>query len=107
VVGAIFTSDPIVAIVWISIALSGLAAASPVCWSLPALIAPKGGVGTLGGVMNFANNMMGVVAPIVTGYILSTTHSFADAFAVAGLVALAGIASFAFLLGPIEPLPEP
>lgn len=106
VVGAMFTTNPVVAIVWISIALSGLAAASPVCWSLPSLIAPKGGVGTLGGMMNFANNMMGVVAPIVTGYILSTTHSFADAFAVAGLVLLAGIAAFAFLLGRIEPLPD-
>jgi MFS family permease len=107
VVGAMFTTDPIVAIIWISIALSGLAAASPVCWSLPSLIAPKGGVGTLGGMMNFANNMMGVVAPIVTGYIVSTTRSFADAFAVAGLVLLAGIVAFAFLLGRIEPLPSP
>ena len=107
VVGAMFTTDPVVAIVWISIALSGLAAASPVCWSLPSLIAPKGGVGTLGGLMNFANNLMGVVAPIVTGYIVSTTRSFADAFAVAGLVLLAGIASFAFLLGRIEPLSSP
>lgn len=107
VVGAMFTTDPIVAIIFISIALSGLAAASPVCWSLPSLIAPKGGVGTLGGVMNFANNMMGVVAPIVTGYIVSTTRSFADAFAVAGLVLLAGIVSFAFLLGRIEPLASP
>lgn len=107
VVGAMFTTNAVFAIIWISIALSGLAAASPVCWSLPSLIAPKGGVGTLGGLMNFANNMMGVVAPIVTGYILSTTHSFADAFAVAGLVLLAGIAGIAFLLGRIEPLPEP
>ena len=107
VVGAMYTTNPTVAIVWISVALSGLAAASAVCWSLPSLIAPKGAVGTLGGVMNFANNMMGVVAPIVTGYILSTTHSFANAFAVAGLVLLAGIVSFALLLGRIEPLPEP
>ncbi|MHB8815375.1 MAG: MFS transporter [Steroidobacteraceae bacterium] len=107
VVGAMFTTDPVVAIIWISIALSGLAAASPVCWSLPSLIAPKGGVGTLGGMMNFANNLMGVVAPIVTGYIVSTTRSFADAFAVAGLVLLAGIVSFALLLGRIEPLSSP
>ena len=106
VVGAMFTTNPIVAITWISIALSGLAAASPVCWSLPALIAPKGGVGSLGGLMNFANNMMGVAAPIVTGYILSSTRSFADAFAVTGLVLLAGILAFAFLLGTVEPLPE-
>ena len=107
VVGAMFTTNPIVAIIWISIALSGLAAASPVCWSLPSLIAPKGGVGTLGGMMNFANNMMGVVAPIVTGYILSSTHSFTSAFAVAALALLAGIAGFALLLGRVEPLPDP
>jgi MFS transporter, ACS family, D-galactonate transporter len=107
VVGAIATNDPAVAITWISIALSGLAAASPVCWSLPSLIAPSGGVGILGGMMNFANNLMGVVAPIVTGYVLSATRSFANAFAVAGGVLIAGIMSFIFLLGRIEPLPEP
>ena len=57
--------------------------------------------------MNFANNMMGVVAPIVTGFVVGRTHSFVDAFLVAGLVLVAGVASFLFLLGPIQPLPDP
>lgn len=106
VLGATATARPGVALVWISIALAGLSAAAPVAWSLPSLIAPKGGVGAVGGIMNFSNNMMGVVAPIVTGFIVERTHSFVDVFLVAGLVLMAGVASFVFLLGRIEPLRE-
>ncbi|MGH8169790.1 MAG: MFS transporter, partial [Steroidobacteraceae bacterium] len=84
VLGATATVRPGVALVWISIALTGLSAAAPVAWSLPSLIAPKGGVGAVGGIMNFSNNMMGVVAPIVTGFVVGRTHSFVDAFMVAG-----------------------
>ncbi|VEB43836.1 L-galactonate transporter [Chromobacterium violaceum] len=76
-------------------------------WSLPSLIAPRGGTGTVGGIMNFANNMMGAVAPIVTGFIVGATHSFANAFLVAGFMLVIGILAFVFLLGKIEPLPEP
>ncbi|MHB8814615.1 MAG: MFS transporter [Steroidobacteraceae bacterium] len=107
VLGATATVRPGVALVWISIALTGLSAAAPVAWSLPSLIAPKGGVGAVGGIMNFSNNMMGVVAPIVTGLVVGLTHSFVGAFLVAGLVLIAGVASFLFLLGRIEPLSEP
>lgn len=107
VFGATTTTDPVLAIAWISVALSGLGAAAPVSWSLPSLIAPRGGVGTVGSIMNFANNVMGAVAPIVTGMIVGSTHSFTNAFLVAGVVLLTGVASFVFLLGRIEPVPEP
>ena len=107
VFGATTTTDPTVAIAWISVALSGLAAAAPVSWSLPSLIAPRGGVGTVAGIMNFSNNLMGAIAPIVTGVTVGRTHSFTAAFVVAGVILLAGIASFAFLLGRIVPVPDP
>jgi MFS family permease len=107
VVGATTTTDPLIAITWISISLSGLASAAPVGWSLPSLIAPKGGVGTVSGIMNFANNMMGVVAPIITGFVVERTQSFVMAFVAAGVVLLIGVTSFFFLLGPIEALPDP
>jgi MFS family permease len=107
VVGATFTTDPVWAVVWISLALSGLAAAAPVGWSIPSLVAPRGGTATIGGVMNFLNNMMGVVAPLATGYIAGATHSFGGAFLTAGVVLLIGIAAYVFLLGSIEPIPEP
>jgi MFS family permease len=107
VFGATTTTDPIAAITWITIALSSLAAAAPVGWSLPSLIAPKGGAGAVGGIMNFANNTMGIIAPTVTGYLVGRTQSFVSAFIDAGLVLLVGVASFIFLLGRIEPLPGP
>jgi ACS family D-galactonate transporter-like MFS transporter len=107
VFGASQTTDPNWAILWISIALSGLAAAAPVGWSIPSLIAPKGGTGTVGGIMNFFNNLMGIVAPIVTGYIVKETDSFTATFVVAGVVLLVGIACYVLVLGRIEPIPEP
>jgi MFS family permease len=107
VIGATTTTHPVAAIAWIAVALSGLSAAAPVSWSLPSLIAPRGGVGTVGGIMNFGNNLAGVVAPIVTGITVGRTHSFTSAFLVAGAVLLTGIAAFVFLLGRIEPVPEP
>ena len=107
VFGATQTTKPEWAILWISIALGGLAAAAPVGWSLPSLIAPKGGVGTVGGIMNFANNLMGVAAPIVTGFIVGATNSFTNAFLVAGVILAIGIVSFVFVMGRIEAIPEP
>jgi len=107
VVGATRTTDPAWAIFWFSLSLGGLAAAAPVGWSLPSLIAPKGGVGAVGGIMNFAVNVMGIAAPIVTGLILKFTHSFADAFLVAAAILVAGVLAFVFLLGRIETLPAP
>jgi len=106
VLGATTTTRPLIALIWISIALTGLAVAGAVAWSLPSLIAPKAGAGTVGAIMNFSNNMMGVVAPIVTGYVVGATHSFTATFLVAGAALLAGIAAFVFLLGRIEPLPD-
>lgn len=106
VLGATTTTRPLIALIWISIALTGLAVAGAVAWSLPSLIAPKAGAGTVGAIMNFSNNMMGVVAPIVTGYVVGATHSFTATFLMAGAALLAGIAAFVFLLGRIEPLPD-
>jgi ACS family D-galactonate transporter-like MFS transporter len=107
VFGATQTTDLKWAIAWISIALGGLAFAAPVGWSLPSLIAPKGGVGTVGGIMNCANNVMGFLAPIVTGYIVGSTNSFTYALIVAVVILGIGIVSFAFILGKVEPIPEP
>jgi MFS family permease len=107
VIGAPFTTDPRWAVVWISIALSGLAAAAPVGWSIPSLIAPRGGTATIGGIMNFFNNLMGVVAPITTGYIVAATQSFSAAFIAAAVVLVIGIAAYIFMLGRLDPIPEP
>jgi MFS transporter, ACS family, D-galactonate transporter len=107
VFGATFTTNPFWALVWITIALSGVSAAAPVASSIVSLISPRGGTATVGGFVNLVNNLMGVAAPVITGFIVGVTHSFAGAFLVAGLVLVVGIVSYVFVLGPIEPIPGP
>jgi len=91
------------ALLWISISIGGLSAAAPVGWSIPSMIAPRGSVGTVGGIVNFSNQLSGIVAPIATGYIIAATHSYAWAFYIAAIYLVIGIASYLFLLGSIEP----
>jgi len=107
VLGAANANGAVSALFWISVALGGLSAASPVGWSIPSLIAPKESVGTVGGILNFCNQVSGIAAPIVTGYVVQATHSFFWAFAAAGIFLLVGIAGYVFLLGSMQPVPEP
>src|SRR5712664_4627784 len=107
VLGAANANSAVIALFWISVALGGLSAASPVGWSIPSLIAPKESVGTVGGILNFCNQLAGIAAPIATGYVVQATHSFFWAFAAAGIFLLIGIAGYVFLLGSMEPVPEP
>jgi sugar phosphate permease len=105
--GAARAHSSAAALVWISLALGGLAAASPVAWTVPSLISPRESVGTLAGAVNFSGQIGAISAPIVTGYIVAATHSFAAAFVTAAAVLLLGIAGYIFLLGRIEAIPEP
>jgi len=91
------------ALIWISISIGGLSAAAPVCWSVPSLIAPRSAVGRVGGIMNFSNQLSGIAAPVITGYLFTATHSFAAPFIAAAAYLVIGLAGYAFLLGPIQP----
>jgi ACS family D-galactonate transporter-like MFS transporter len=105
--GAARAHTPVVALIWISLALGGLAAAAPVAWTVPSLISPRESVGTLASVVNFCGQIAAISAPIITGYIVSGTRSFAAAFVTATVILLLGIVGYVFLLGRIEPIPEP
>jgi MFS family permease len=107
VFGVAYTNNPFWALIWITIALSGLSAAAPVASSIVSLISPRGAAATVGGIVNLVNNLMGVAAPVITGFIVGLTHSFAGAFLVAGLVLIVGIISYVVVLGRIEPIPDP
>lgn len=107
VIGAAFTRNPNIAIFWITLALAGLAFAAPIGWSIPALVAPRGTVGVVGSIMNFFNNVMGILAPIVTGFIVAGTGSFAIGFIVAAVILAVGIICYVALLGTIEQIHMP
>jgi ACS family D-galactonate transporter-like MFS transporter len=105
--GAAGARTPLAALIWISLALGGLAAAAPVAWTIPSLIAPKESVGTLASIANLCGQLAAICAPIITGYVVSVSHHFAAAFITATVILLVGIGGYLFLLGRIEPIPEP
>jgi len=107
ILGAAQAHSAASALFWISMSIGGLSAASPVGWSIPSLIAPRESVGTLGGILNLCNQLAGIAAPVVTGYVVQATHSFSGAFIAASVFLLIGIAGYIFLLGRIESIPEP
>jgi ACS family D-galactonate transporter-like MFS transporter len=106
ILGAAKAHDAMQALVWISISIGGLSAAAPVGWSAPSLIASRGNVGRVGGILNFSNQLSGIAAPILTGYLFSIFHSFAWAFGAAAIYLTIGIAAYIVLLGRIEPEKE-
>jgi MFS transporter, ACS family, D-galactonate transporter len=107
IIGAASARSAVMAVLWISLALGGLAAAAPVAWTVPSLISPKESVGTLAGIVNLCGQLAAILAPIVTGYIVAATHSFASAFVTAATVLVLGIVGYVVLLGRIETIPEP
>jgi sugar phosphate permease len=106
ILGAAHAHTAARALIWISISIGGLAAASPVGWSVPSMIAPRGSVGTVSGIMNFSNQLSGIAAPIVTGYVVAVTHAYAWAFGISAIYLLIGIAGYIFLLGRIEQIQQ-
>jgi ACS family D-galactonate transporter-like MFS transporter len=106
ILGAAYSHTATSALLWISISLGGLSSASAVGWSIPSLIGPRGSVGTLAGIQNFSSQVSGILAPIVTGYLVSARQSFGWAFGVAGIYLLIGISAYIFLLGRIERIPS-
>ena len=105
--GVAYAATAGAAVFWISLSITGLSIAAPVGWSMPGLIAPRESVGTVGGIMNLSNQIAGIAAPIVTGFIVAYTRSYSAAFVAAAAFLLIGIAAYIFLLGNMAPIPEP
>jgi sugar phosphate permease len=107
VIGAAYTKDIHVALFWITLATAGIAFHAPVAWSMPGLIAPRNSTGKIGGIMNLFGNLSGFFAPAITGIIVQRTGSFSIALITAALILIVGIAAYVWMLGRIEPIPEP
>ena len=103
--GARGVHTPAAALFWITLGLCGLSIAAPVAWTVPSLIVPQQNVGVVSAIANFCSQVAGILAPIVTGYIIALTHSFSAAFATATVVLLVGICGYVFLLQEISLIP--
>jgi cyanate permease len=62
------------------------------------------GAGKWTGVQNCFGNMAGILAPIITGFVVDRTGEFTWAFAIASGIGLAGIIGWGVIIPRIEPL---
>lgn len=76
-------------------------------WTLITDVAPKRLIGLTGGVFNLCANLAGIVTPLVVGFVVATTGSFAWALAFIAVVALIGALSYIFLLGDVKRVEYP
>ncbi len=91
------------AIAFISAAVFCNGCATCMAWAFVATAAPKGYVGALGGIQNFAGYVGGALAPMVTGFIVQATGTFTPALVTGAAIALLSAASYALIV-PREPM---
>jgi len=76
-------------------------------YSLLASVAPEGAVGTWMGILNFAGNLSGIVAPIVTGLLIARTGSHYPGFVVAVVVLHLGLPAYWWMVSERKLPPVP
>lgn len=101
------TRSLVLSVTLLSISYAGLAFAAPALWSIPGDMAPANMSSTLGGIQITASNLGGVLSPMITGFIVTLTHSYVSALVLSGVITFLGALSFGLWLGKIEPLKAP
>jgi predicted MFS family arabinose efflux permease len=104
VVAAAFTHRTWLAVVLLTLCMGCMRMATGSCNATPIDLAPPHAVGSVTSVQNFIGTFGGLLAAIVTGYIVQATGSFVAALVVAGGMALMGAFCYVFLVRRFEPL---
>ena len=94
----VMTDSPDMAAYIAIFSLSGLGLATANYWALTQLMIPGAAAGRIAGVQNFASNMAGVVAPMLTGYLKQKTGSYDAPMQTILVFLLMGVAAYVFLV---------
>ena len=78
--------------------LSGLGLATANYWALTQTLMPGAAVGRIVGIQNTAASLPGIVAPIVTGWLVQRTGTYESAMWAVFFFLLLGVASYVFLV---------
>ncbi len=97
VVGALSDSVP-VALFFAVFSLSGLGLATANYWALTQTLIPGGAIGRMVGIQNCAANLPGIVAPILTGWLIEATGKYDAPMQAIWFFLLLGIGAYGFLV---------
>jgi sugar phosphate permease len=95
-----FTTSQTVVIVFMVLAFFGKGLGS-LGWTIVSDTSPKEAAGLSGGLFNTFANAAGITTPIVIGYIVDATGSYAGALVFVGMSAALAVCSFLLIMGKI------
>jgi MFS transporter, ACS family, L-galactonate transporter len=102
VIAAAYVEESWLAVTLLTLCVGFLRLATGSANSIPIDLAPRPMVGSLTGIQNCFGNIGGLLAPIVTGYMVNATGSFAGSFVVAGCMALFGALCYVFIVDNLD-----
>ena len=102
VVVAAYTAQSWLAVALLTLCVASLRLTTGSVNSLPIDLAPPAAVASLTSIQNVFGSIGGLLAPIVTGRIVTLTGSFVTSLLVAGGMALFGAISYLFIMGDIR-----
>jgi MFS family permease len=87
-----------VALFFAVLSLSGLGLATANYWALTQTLIPGGSIGRIVGIQNFAASLAGIVAPILTGWLVHKTGSYTAPMQTVVVFLVLGIAVYVLLV---------
>lgn len=94
----VMSGSQTMALTFAIISLSGLGLATANYWALTQTLMPGAAIGRITGVQNFASNLSGIVAPILTGRLVAMTGSYEAPMQAVAALLVAGVASYVLLV---------
>jgi len=82
-------------------------AATSVLWATCTDVAPPFAAASLAGIMNTAGALAGILAPVVTGFLVKVTGGFQQALLMGGCMVVLAALSMGFIVGQLKPLSFP
>jgi MFS family permease len=86
------------ALIFAVVSLSGLGLATANYWALTQTLIPGAAIGRISGIQNCACSVAGIVAPILTGWLLQKTGTYEAPMMAILVVLLLGVFSYLFLI---------
>jgi MFS transporter, ACS family, D-galactonate transporter len=93
---------PALAVLWVACAFYGVF--TPNLWAIPQTISGPEATGKWSGLQNCFGNLAGVIAPALTGFVVSRTGRFSLAFVSVAVVVAIGSCAYLFIVRRVEPV---
>ena len=96
--------DAMTAVWLLTLSVACESASTSILWATCTDVAPPSAAGSLAGVMNTAGALAGVLAPVVTGFLVKITGSFQQALLIGSCMVVLAALSMWFIVGELKPI---